>query len=314
MPDNGRPTSTLAEASFHSVEDLNEFARLLGRQGEYRQLSKGGITSRWRWLQLGQFLLASHRTDKRVHAMVAPTRGSVTLAIMPPPFFMWVNGAKLGNDQVLVVDADSAADFASSGESECVTLTLPESELEASARALFPRTRTTGGPTRVLPVPSSGWSALQGEVTGQLRSGGMSPEDLSRLLCRFLELMAGETEGRLGEVCLGNRSTSRVAKLAQEYIEDHYSYTIRMEDLCLHSGVSLRTLQRSFHSYFQASPSEYIKARRFHAARQDLLTGASSRDRVTRVALNNGFTHLGRFSVQYREHFGESPHRTLART
>lgn len=61
------------------------------------------------------------------------------------------------------------------------------------------------------------------------------------------------------------------------------------------------------------SPFEYIKARRLNAVRQALVAADSSRDRVTLIALNNGFTHLGRFSVDYREHFGESPSETLAR-
>jgi transcriptional regulator GlxA family with amidase domain len=150
-------------------------------------------------------------------------------------------------------------------------------------------------------------------VTGLLSYGSMSFEDFSHLICRFLGLMVGETEKRPGEVCLGNRSASHIARLARGYIEDHYSKTIRMEDVCGHTGASLRTLQRSFREYFQVSPSDYIKARRLNAARQDLLAGAPSRARVARIALDNGFVHLGRFSIDYREHFCESPRETLAR-
>ena len=86
-----------------------------------------------------------------------------------------------------------------------------------------------------------------------------------------------------------------------------------MEDLCRYTDVSLRTLQRSFLVYFQVSPFEYITARRLNAARQALVASDSSRDRVNRIAVDNGFTHLGRFSVGYRKHFGESPKETLAR-
>ena len=226
---------------------------------------------------------------------------------------MRVNGAEVGSNQVLVMDADSDADMVSPDEAECETLTLPKSDFEARARVLFPRTRMNGGPIRILPGPSSGWSALHGQVTGLLSYGSMSPEDFSRLICRFLDLMAGETAKRPGKVCLGNRSASHFAKLARGYIEDHYSKPIRMEDLCHHTGASLRTLQRSFREYFQVSPSDYIKARRLNAARQDLLAGAPSRDLVARIALDNGFSHLGRFSIDYREHFCESPRETLAR-
>ena len=76
----------------------------------------------------------------------------------------------------------------------------------------------------------------------------------------------------------------------------------------------MRSLQRSFSEYFQVSPFEYIKARRLNAARQALVAGDSSRDSVSQIAGENGFTHLGRFSVDYREHFDESPKETLARS
>ena len=141
----------------------------------------------------------------------------------------------------------------------------------------------------------------------------MSPEDLSNLLTLYLGLMARERGNRLEEKSLGNRSTRRVARRAQEYIEEHYRGTIRMEDLCRYTSVELRTLQRYFAEYFQVSPSEFIRARRLNAARQGLLAAASSHRTVTQIAIDSGFTHLGRFSVDYREHFGESPRETLAR-
>jgi transcriptional regulator GlxA family with amidase domain len=34
---------------------------------------------------------------------------------------------------------------------------------------------------------------------------------------------------------------------------------------------------------------------------------------VAEVAIHYGFTHLGRFSMQYRRHFGESPLASLQR-
>jgi len=124
----------------------------------------------------------------------------------------------------------------------------------------------------------------------------------------------GENGKREGETCFGNRSTGRIARLAREYIEDHYGETFQMEDLCRFTGVSQRTLQRSFLVYFQVSPFEYLKARRLNAARQALAAADSSRERVSRIAFDNGYTHLGRFSVDYRVHFGESPRETLARS
>jgi AraC-like DNA-binding protein len=48
-------------------------------------------------------------------------------------------------------------------------------------------------------------------------------------------------------------------------------------------------------------------------ARMALLKADSRESRVTDIANHHGFSELGRFSVQYRELFGESPKVTLSR-
>ena len=305
------PRSNLVDAAFNSMEEVNEISRVTGWQGQYRQLGKGPVTSRWRSLHLGQSSLISHRLDNRVHARITPPSGCVALAIMPSPYHLLVEGAVFGNNLVLVADAET--NLVVPGEARCDTLVLPKLLFEASSRALFPRLSTKGEQTRLMPCPHSGWSVLQVEIRNLLLDASVTSEDISRLLCRFLDVMAGESGKPVGERCFGNRSTGRIARLAQEYIEDHYRDTIRGEDLCRYTGVSLRSLQRSFMVYFQVSPSEYIKARRLNAARQALVAADSSRGQVARIAVANGCTHLGRFSVDYREHFGESPRETLAR-
>ena len=211
------------------------------------------------------------------------------------------------------MSANSEAEFVTLDEAACGSVILPESEFEACVRALFPRTRTNGGPTRLVRCAPSGWSAVCDELMGTLRNGSLSTEEFSHLLSRLLNLMTGESEKHQGATCLDNGTNRRIAKRAQEYVEEHYPYAIRMEDLCRCAGVSLRTLQRAFSKYFQMSPSDYIKARRLNAARQALVAADSPSHTVTQIALDRGITHLGRFSVDYRKHFGESPSETLAR-
>ena len=310
------PPSALKSSTFHSMEELNELSRAIGRRGEYHQLGRGRVVSRWRSLHLEQFALTSHRLDKRVHARLSPPKGCVVLAIMPPSHSMLVDGVEFGNDEVLVVDANSEMDLVTPGKFACDTLILPECVFEETGQALFPefRMHMSGGLTRSLQCPSSLWSALHGEMRNLLRNGSMSSEDVSRLLSRFLELMSGEPKKPQREVSFNTRRAGSVARRAREYIEEHYSLTIRMEDLCRYTGVSISTIQRSFSEYFQMSPFEYIKARRLNAARQALVAGDSSRNSVTQIAIENGFTHLGRFSNDYHEHFNELPRQTIVRS
>ncbi|OXH85552.1 AraC family transcriptional regulator, partial [Burkholderia multivorans] len=58
-------------------------------------------------------------------------------------------------------------------------------------------------------------------------------------------------------------------------------------------------------------PMQYLRAKRLEHARE-LLLGATPERRIADIALDCGFTHLGRFALAYRERFGESPSDTLA--
>ena len=310
---DSRSKSSLVDATFHSIEEVNEVSHARGWEGEFRQLSRGRITSRSRSLHLGPSSITFHRLDQRTHVRQVPPGGCVAFAIPSPPQFLLVEGAELGNHEAFLVHAGSEAEIVTPQDAACQTLAVPQAVFESTAQALFPRMRMTGAPFRVFQCAPSRWSALRREMTRLLRDGQMSPEDVSHLLTGYLDLMAGEPENGSTEKSLGNGSVCRIARRAQEYIEAHYSGKLRMEDLCRYTGVSLRSLQRCFAEYFQMSPSEYIRSRRLHAARQGLVAAASSQRTVTKIAVASGFTHLGRFSVDYREHFAESPRETLAK-
>lgn len=104
-----------------------------------------------------------------------------------------------------------------------------------------------------------------------------------------------------------------VAQVARDFIQNHYREQLRLKTLCLAIGVSPRTLQRSFRERFNSTISDYIKTVRLDAARRALATARPDGNSVTTIAQQHGFRHLGRFSVQFRERFGESPRDTLAK-
>jgi AraC-like DNA-binding protein len=76
-------------------------------------------------------------------------------------------------------------------------------------------------------------------------------------------------------------------------------------------GVSGRTLRMACQKHLGVSPTQYLLLRRMHLARRTLRRSHPDVTRVTDVATNLGFWELGRFSVNYRQIFGESPSTTL---
>lgn len=106
----------------------------------------------------------------------------------------------------------------------------------------------------------------------------------------------------------------RAIRRALDYIEAESDRAITTARLAAQVGISARALQRGFQEHVGCSPMDYLRDVRLKRAK-DLLSeaDASAEITVTEVALECGFMHLGRFSVEYRRRFGESPSETLRR-
>ncbi len=101
---------------------------------------------------------------------------------------------------------------------------------------------------------------------------------------------------------------------AIDCIRAHEWEALTVGDLCRAVGVSERTLQYSFQEILRISPQRYVRLHRLNAARRHLRDAHADATSVTDIACQWGFFHLGRFSVQYKEMFGESPSETLRRS
>jgi AraC-like DNA-binding protein len=104
----------------------------------------------------------------------------------------------------------------------------------------------------------------------------------------------------------------RVLRRVEECVEAQLNEPLTLGDLASWGGVGVRTLQLLFQRHRGCTPSAFVRRRRLHAVRCDLLAGGPGVS-VTRVAFKWGFNHLGRFAAQYAREFGESPRDTLRR-
>lgn len=104
----------------------------------------------------------------------------------------------------------------------------------------------------------------------------------------------------------------RDVKRAIDYMDARLDDTITIADLTAVSGVPGRTLFKHFRDWQSVSPMQYLRNARFGRAYRALLA-AEPEESVTEIALSCGFGHMGRFSVEYRQRFGESPSETLRR-
>ncbi|EQB3342238.1 TPA: AraC family transcriptional regulator [Acinetobacter baumannii] len=97
-------------------------------------------------------------------------------------------------------------------------------------------------------------------------------------------------------------------KRTEAYIKEHLHEPLNVEILAEHAGVSVRTLFTGFKNYLGTTPMSYLKELRFEQAHLELMHNENLS--VTDVAFKWGFTHLGRFSQEYKRRYGELPSST----
>jgi transcriptional regulator GlxA family with amidase domain len=91
----------------------------------------------------------------------------------------------------------------------------------------------------------------------------------------------------------------------------HLDEPLHISALCHTLEVSERTLRKAFHKLYGVPPCRHLRMIRLSEARRALLAADCKRVTVTEIATDFGFAELGRFSVEYRKVFGESPSQTL---
>jgi AraC-like DNA-binding protein len=116
---------------------------------------------------------------------------------------------------------------------------------------------------------------------------------------------------RIRPVSDGAAARTRLARDVDAYLEARKGDTVYLSDLCSVTGVSERTLRTIFQQTYGMSPVRYLKVRRMHQVRRALRRADADQNTVQSVANRFGIWHLGRFAVEYRNLFGESPLETL---
>ncbi len=103
----------------------------------------------------------------------------------------------------------------------------------------------------------------------------------------------------------------RHVKRVQEYLRANAGEPVTADQMALLAGVSLRSLYTGFKDYCGVSPMQYLRTLRLDGARTALLNEPDCN--IASVAMRWGFGHLGRFSSEYKQRFGESPSQSVRR-
>lgn len=119
------------------------------------------------------------------------------------------------------------------------------------------------------------------------------------------------TENARAEMSADN--PRRIMGRFDEFLAANISVPLYVREICAAIGVSQRALRTCCQEQLGMSRIQYLWLRRMHLARQALALATPGTSTVTRIAGDHGFWELGRFAVEYRALFGDSPSETLSR-
>ena len=98
----------------------------------------------------------------------------------------------------------------------------------------------------------------------------------------------------------------------EDYMAAHASEPLDMATLAEVGGLSGATIHRAFRKYRGYTPMQYLQDERMRLVRQRLLF-CNPPESVSRIAMECGFVHMGRFAAEYRRRFNENPSQTVKR-
>lgn len=113
------------------------------------------------------------------------------------------------------------------------------------------------------------------------------------------------------------KTSARHFELVKEvesfFARHHLEEPLILDVVAQELGVPRRTLFHAFRKSVGVGPHAYLTLVKLHRLRDRLLKESPASSRVSQLAHESGFNHLGRLSAIYKQHFGESPSETLKR-
>ncbi|MBQ0785481.1 MAG: AraC family transcriptional regulator [Amphritea sp.] len=135
------------------------------------------------------------------------------------------------------------------------------------------------------------------------------------LQCHYIDIIFHYIES---EVTFDNTflesatSKQKVMEKLRSYIDQNIKHNLTIKSLMAICHMSERSLYYLFRESESTTPLSYIQQRKITRVHQDIKARESSHN-ITQLAMEYGFTNLGRFSQLYRKQVGELPSVTRSR-
>lgn len=311
--------STLAATGFIETRDVDLLVQVVRPWDVIlRQMAPGRLHSRLDYLQVNGILLYREHWSHRILATGATPAGYFFFGgpVADARAVGWC-GTQISTECLAFGRPGAEVDFATPNDETHICILVPEVLLldylgAEAAERLLPKGRylscDRGCGTQLL-------RQMQRMLEKYLHHDALLA---NAQLCKAIEwqLLGGLVEFLLTSVDAVHCSAPSVrhnAVLRAVRVCDQATHALTAGELSAAAGVSLRVLEMGFAEFLQITPRQFIRWNRMNRARRALSASCSQAASVTMIAGALGVNELGRFAVEYKNLFGESPSVTLRR-
>jgi AraC-like DNA-binding protein len=299
--------------------DPDEFIRFIRPNGcKILVTERGSFEARGIFIDVDRLYLQRRRERLARLVEVDMLRAGIVFLTEPGPSMFW-NGAEIGPDNLALFAPGSRYFSRLSGPTSWGSLSLACEDMESVWARYFGSSPTwTTHCTVITPSPSAlanlrSLHAAAGDMAEASSNSSMSrPLSAHALEQSLIDAMLEciDTPSVRAETTAMQHHRLIIRRFCEK-LEQHPAKPLHVPETSHTIGVSGRTLRTACHEQLGVSPTQYLLLRRMNLARRTLQHSDPDVTTVTDVATDLGFWELGRFSVKYRQIFGETPSATL---
>lgn len=303
------------------VEDAGVQASMQPIAMEYFQLGRGRQLAQVDTLDLGRHQIIRETQRVSVQKLgVTPSNFCTLSYCTQHPSFRFSELGTGEDDSVFFMPEHTEFDIYVPAGVQTAYVSLDQAEFLRGARTLNPA-QWERTPAQLQYIQTARQDALQATLNLWLTTLSGIPRppagmgQMNRLLLHSILHIATDSNSHAAQPAQADRARALyVCRLARHFVDASLAVDVvpTIVDICAAVGVSERTLQYAFRTYVDMSPLTYLRLCRLNRVRVQLRAADPKTTTVTAVAMGFSFLHLGRFALDYKRLFDESPSVTLA--